>query len=439
MFRRRLLVALALILGLAALVGYIDWPDTPGFPITIAGRDLSGLKLKQGLDLQGGLHVVLQANPPPGRPAPEGAMEAVKGIIENRVNALGVAEPVIQLEGTDRIIVELPGVSDPDEAIKLFRETGRLEIFGTGSVQLPVGSQVPADQPGIQLVLTGADLKDSKVGFDQVGNPEILFELTDAGGGTFNKHTSANIGNWMSIALDGAVIQSAVIQSAISQSGRITGRFSAEEARRVSIQLRYGALPVPLTVAQNLTVGPTLGQDSLSKSVTAGIVGSALVLLFMVAYYRVPGIVAGIALLLYAALVFAIFKLIPVTLTLAGVAGFILSVGMAVDANILIFERTKEELRAGVTVVAAVEAGFKRAWNSIRDSNVSTLITCSVLWYFGSGIVRGFALTLAIGVLVSMFSAITVSRTLLRVLVRSRLFQRPTMFGIRAPRSTLAD
>ena len=433
MSRRRLFIALASIVALAGLAIYIDWPGTPGIPLTLANRDLRDLEIRQGLDLQGGLHVVFQADPVSGQQVSDGAMEAVKQIIENRVNALGVAEPVIQLEGNDRVIVELPGVSDPDEAIKLFRETGSLEIFGTGFIPFEDGSFIDETTEGVVRILTGADVKDADVGFDQIGSPEIDFVLTGEGGRLFQAHTSANIGSWMSITLDGRVIQSAVIRAAISDRGRITGQFGLDEANRVAIQLRYGALPVPLRVVQNLTVGPTLGQDSLSKSVRAGIVGFVLVLLFMVAYYRLPGLVAGVALLLYAVLVLAIFKLVPVTLTLAGIAGFILSVGMAVDANILIFERTKEELRSRLTARAAVEAGFKRAWNSIRDSNVSTLITCAVLWQFGSGIVRGFALTLAIGVIVSMFSAITASRTLMRLIVRLQRRQDPRWYGVDLP------
>ena len=436
--RRRLIIALVSILSLAAFAVYVDWPGTPGLPLTLADRDLRDLEIRQGLDLQGGLHVVFQADPVPGQEILEGAMEAVKEIIENRVNALGVAEPVIQIEGDDRIIVELPGVSDPDEAIKLFKETGSLEIFGTGFVPFEEGSFIDETTEGAERILTGADVKDASVGFDEIGNPEIVFELTDAGGGAFQNHTTANIGQWMSITLDGRVIQSAVIQAAISTRGRITGNFNAQEARRVAIQLRYGALPVPLRVVQNLTVGPTLGQDSLAKSVRAGLVGFVLVLLFMVAYYRLPGLVASLALFLYAALVLAIFKLVPVTLTLAGIAGFILSVGMAVDANILIFERTKEELRSRLTIGAAVEAGFRRAWNSIRDSNVATLITCAVLWQFGSGVVRGFALTLAIGVLVSMFSAITASRTFMRVVVRLKRAQDPRWYGVDSPAAETA-
>ena len=430
MLRRKIIIGLIMIVVLAGAALYVDWPGTPGIPLTIGGRDLRDLEIRQGLDLQGGLHVVFQADPLPGQEVPEGAMEAVREIIENRVNALGVAEPVIQIEGDDRVIVELPGVSDPDEAIALFKETGRLELFGTGFIPFEQGSIIDETTEGVERVLSGADIRDARVGFDQIGSAEIQFDLTEEGGRKFEAHTAANIGNMLSITLDGRVIQSATIQAAISTSGRITGNFTAEEARRVAIQLRYGALPVPLKVVQNLTVGPTLGQDSLSKSVKAGIVGFVLVVLFMLAYYRLPGIVAAIALVLYALFVLAIFKIVPVTLTLAGVAGFILSLGMAVDANILIFERTKEELRSRLTVGAAVEAGFRRAWNSIRDSNVSTLITCAVLWQFGSGIVRGFALTLAIGVIVSMFSAITVSRTLMRVLVRLRSGQSSFWYGV---------
>ncbi len=430
MLRRRLFTILGFIVALTVFAVYVDLPGTPGFPITLAGRDFTELELKRGLDLQGGLHVVLQADLAEGEEITDGAMQAVRGIIENRVNALGVAEPVIQLEGNDRIIVELPGVSDPDEAIRLFKETGRLEFLGTGLIPLEEGSLAVPGDPGVDLVIAGADLAGAQVGFDQIGNAEIQFQIKDEAGARFAEHTRNNIGNYLSIALDGRIIQTAVIRAEISTSGSISGSLTAVEARNVAIQLRYGALPVPLRVVQNLTIGPTLGQESLERSVTAGIVGAILVVLFMVAYYRLPGVVAAISLSLYSALVLAIFKLIPVTLTLSGIAGFILSVGMAVDANILIFERAKEELRAGLTVTAAIQIGFRRAWNSIRDSNVSTLITCFVLWQFGSGIVKGFALTLAVGVLVSMFSAITVSRTLLLLFVRWPRLRRPILFAV---------
>ena len=430
MMRRRLFTILGLIIALAGSAVYIDVPGTPGLPFSLGERDLRELELKRGLDLQGGLHVVLQADLAPGKEISDGAMEAVRTIIENRVNALGVAEPVIQLEGNDRIIVELPGVSDPDEAIKLFKETGRLEFLGSGFIPLEEGLIASPDDPGVELVITGAGLEDARVGFDQLGSPEIQFQIKPEAAERFAQYTGDNIDSYLSIALDGLVIQTAVIRAQISTSGSISGSLTSITARNVAIQLRYGALPVPLRVEQNLTIGPTLGQESLDRSVRAGIVGAILVTLFMVAYYRLPGLVAAVALALYTALVLAIFKLIPVTLTLSGIAGFILSVGMAVDANILIFERSKEELRGGLTLTSAIQIGFSRAWNSIRDSNVSTLITCFVLWQFGSGIVRGFALTLAIGVLVSMFSAITVSRTMLLLLVRWPRLRNAALFGV---------
>lgn len=430
MFRRRLFTIVGFITALTLFAIYIDLPNTPGLPFALGNRDLRELELKRGLDLQGGLHVVLQADVPDGEELSAGAMEAVKSIIENRINALGVSEPIIQLEGDKRIIVALPGVNDPDEAIRLFKETGRLEFIGSGATPLAEGSVIRSDDPGLELVVTGAGLSNAQVGFDQIGNAEIQFQLKNEAGALFAKHTGNNIGNYLSIVLDGRVIQTAIIRAQISTSGSISGSLTPVEARNVAIQLRYGALPVPLRVEQNLSVGPTLGQESLTRSVRAGIVGIILVVLFMVAYYRLPGLVAAISLGVYTTLLIAIFKLIPITLTLSGIAGFILSVGMAVDANILIFERSKEELRSGLTLTAAIQVGFSRAWNSIRDSNVSTLITCFVLWQFGAGTVKGFAITLAIGVLVSMFSAITVSRTLLLLLIRCTALRRPIFFGV---------
>jgi len=396
---------------------YIAIPNSPGFPIESASRNFKELKFKQGLDLQGGLHVVLQADMPPGNTVDAESMDAALAIIENRVNALGVSEPVIQREGEDRLIVELPGIDRPDDAIKLFRQTGQLSIVGSGITPIPVGMPLVLWQEDLEDVLSGADLKDANLEFDQVGNPVVAFELKPESANRFAVYTESNLGKYLSIAVDGSVIQTASIQARISSKGQISGSFTAEEARAVAIQLRYGALPVPLTVIQNITVGPTLGKESLEKSITAGFVGFGLVAVFMIIYYRVPGMVASIALITYALFVFAVFKIVPITITLSGIAGFILSVGMAVDANILIFERVKEEIRNGQSLARSVDLGFKRAWNSIRDSNISTLITCFVLWQFGTGIVKGFALTLAIGVLLSMFSAITVSRTILLLIV----------------------
>ena len=443
--RRRHLVVLTLITVVFALAAYVVAPGSPGFPVQVGTRDFSDLEFRQGLDLQGGLHVRFESDPAPGDEVDTDAMEAVRRIIENRVNALGVAEPLIQIEGDNRLIVELPGLGgsgdkcapadtecqDPlDAAIELFRETGQLLIVDTGAQQKLEGAIFKASREDV--VLRGADLETARVEFDNLGSPHIAFELKESSGDHFEQHTSTHLGQWLTITVDDVVISSAIIQAAIRDEGVIQGSFTPEEARRVAIQLQYGALPVPLKVVQNLSVRPTLGEESLALSVRAGIVAAALVLVFMVAYYRAPGAVAGLSLAIYVTIVFAIFKLVPVTLTLAGVAGFILSVGVAVDANVLIFERTREEVRRGRNIRRAIEAGFNRAWPSIRDSNVSTLLICIVLFGFGSGSVRGFALTLAIGVAVSMFSAITVSRSLLRLTVLIPGVDRPTWFGARA-------
>ena len=381
--RRRHRLTLAALVALFGFALYVVIPSSPGLPITIGNRDLSDLRFRQGLDLQGGLHVRMQADLPPGRELQDDDMQAVRTIIEDRINALGVAEPLIQVEGRDRLIVELPGIDDPDEAIRLFRETGTLLILNTGFQFHEEGEIVRPDQDSI--VLVGSDLRDARVGFDPLGTTQIEFELKPEAGDGFEQYTGAHLGEVLTITVDDVVVSSAAIRSAIRDQGVITGSFSPDDARRVAIQLRYGALPVPLKVIQNLTVRPTLGQESLSTSVRAGLVGAVLVLLFMIAYYRVPGVVAALALTGYVVLVFAVFKLVPVTLTLAGVAGFILSLGVAVDANILIFERTREEIRGGRTIRTAIEAGFNRAWPSIRDSNISTFIICAVLFGFGSG------------------------------------------------------
>ena len=433
--RRRLWVTLAFIAVIFVFALYVALPGTPGLPIEVAGRDLSDLRFRQGLDLQGGLHVRFQASPPPEQQLQDGDMDAVKRIIENRVNALGVAEPLIQIEGDNRLIVELPGVEDPEEAIRLFRQTGQLLVINTGFDFIDEGTLLPADAS--QTVLRGRDLRDARVGFDSLGASMIEFDLQPDAANRFQTYTASHLNEVLTITVDDVVISSARIEAAIRESGVIRGSFTADEARNVAIQLRYGALPVPLEVVETLSVRPTLGQESLEASLRAGLVGALLVLIFMVAFYRVPGVVAAVALVVYTSVVFAVFKLIPVTLTLSGLAGFILSVGVAVDANILIFERTREELRAGRAMRGAIESGFNRAWTSIRDSNISTLIICAVLFGFGSGGVRGFAVTLAIGVAVSMFSAITVSRNLLRMAITWRALTQPRYLRRRRKRRDL--
>jgi preprotein translocase subunit SecD len=407
------LVAIAL---LAIVVGWIDWPNNPGFHIEGAGINLDRqIAVKEGLDLQGGLSVLLEANPAQGQVVTKELMQAARDRIELRVNGLGVSEPLIQLSGANRIIVELPGIKNPDDAIKVFGETGLLQFVDAGPTSLPTGSPVPQTLP---VVLTGDDVQSADVGFDQQGLPLVNFTLKGNGAKKMQDYTSTNIGKYLAVAMDHIVVESAVVQGTISSSGQISGgRMTLDDAKRIALQIRYGALPIPMKVVENHTVGPTLGADSIQRSIIAGIIGLGIVMAFMLLYYRLPGILADVALLLYASTVFAIFKFFGVVLTLAGIAGFVLSIGMAVDANILIFERLKEELRSGKSLAASVDSGFRRAWTSIKDSNVSTLITCSVLFLFGTSIIRGFALTLAIGVLVSMFTAIIVTRTLLHLVV----------------------
>jgi len=402
------------------------------------------IRIRQGLDLQGGLQVVLEADVPSTEKVPDEAMEAVVTIVDNRVNALGVAEPLVQRQGDRRIIVELPGVEDPEQAIATLKGTGLLEFIDAGDDHLQEGMVVrttfgqseegagaaetqptPVSEKVYPTIMTGKHLKTASVGQDEYGRPQINFELTDEGAKIFADYTRKNIGKILAIVMDKVVVSAPVIQSPIPDGrGRITSEagFALEYARGIAVQLRYGALPVPLTVVEVRAVGPSLGQDSVQKSIRAGLIGLVVVLLFMLIYYRLPGALADVALLIYAALNLMVFKLVPVTLTLPGITGFILSTGMAVDANILIFERMKEELRAGRTLEAAISAGFDRAWTSIRDSNLSTLLICVVLFWFGSqfgaSIVKGFAITLFIGVTISMFTAIMVTRTFVTLVFR---------------------
>ncbi len=463
----RVLVAIAI---LAVAAAYLSWPSNDYISLGPIQHDI---KIREGLDLQGGVQVRLEADPPAGVPVTSDTMQAARDIIEKRINALGVAEPLIQMQGDRRIIVELPGLQNVDEAIKTFQGTGLLEFIDAGSTPLPIDAVVttslggpssvtsgttsstepgastqPTGTAGItdtvaitdtssiigtagtstnpsgpvyRTVVTGAQLNSSgvNVGYDQFGKPEVLFEFNSEGAREFGTFTTQNVGKYLCILVDKRVISCPVIQSPITGgSGRITGNFTLNEARNLVIQLKYGALPIPLKIVESRSVGPTLGQDSINYSLRAGMIGLLLVMLFMALYYRLPGLIADLALVLYALLVLSIFKLAGVVLTLAGIAGFILSIGMAVDANILIFERMREELRAGRSLAAALDAGFSRAWSSIRDSNISTLITCVILYFFGdafgASIIKGFAVTLAIGVLVSMFTAIVVTRTFLQ-------------------------
>lgn len=385
-----------------------------------------------GLDLQGGTRISYNVDmkniPEKDR---ENAFEGARNIIERRVNFFGVTEPTIQtlkLPGEYRIAVELPGLQNEEEAIELIGKTAQLTFWEEGpqtdaspSAELPLGlSLFLGNNPQI-TELTGKDLKNTQVVFDNAssGQPLVQLDFTPQGSKLFAEITKRNVGKPLAIVLDNQVIEAPTVNQEIVQgTAVITGNFTPETAKALSIQLNSGALPAPLQIVAQNTVGPSLGIESLMKSFFAGILGFISVIIFMCYLYKKEGVIASVALIIYTIITLAIFKFIPVTLTLAGIAGFILSIGMAVDANILIFERMREELRLGRSKEVAQKLGFSRAWSSIKDSNISSLITCVILFYFGSGMIRGFALTLAIGILVSMFSAIIVTRNLLKVFDR---------------------
>ena len=377
------------------------------------------LTVKQGLDLQGGTHVVLQAVETPNAKVDDDALNRSVKIIERRVNELGLTEPVIQRQGKDRIIVELPGVKDPEKAIAMLGRTALLEF---------------KDMSG-KTVMTGNDLKDSKATVGQNGKPVVSLDFSDEGGKKFALLTSQNIGKQISILLDGEVLTSPVVNEAITGGkAQISGSRNVEEAEHLAILLRSGSLPVKLEMLENRTVGPTLGQDSKDKSIKAFAIGLAGVFLFMAVYYRASGVVADIVLLFYTLLLLAIMRALNATLTLPGIAGIILSIGMAVDANVLIFERFKEEIQSGKTLRSSIEAGFSRAFVTIFDSNITTIMAAAVLFYLGTGPIKGFAITLALGVVISMFTAVTITRYLLRFLVASNISSNPAFYGASAPK-----
>lgn len=382
-----------------------------------------------GLDLQGGTRISYKVDmdkiPEPDR---DRAFEGARNIIERRINFFGVTEPTIQtlkLPGEYRIAVELPGLSNEEEAVSLIGKTAQLSFWEQGpeveaspSADLPVGLTLFLGNNPLVTDLSGKDLKSSQVVFDNTtgGSPQVQLSFTPVGSKLFAEITKRNIGKPLAIVLDNQVVEAPTVNQEIIQgTAVISGNFTADTAKALAIQLNSGALPAPLEIISQSTVGPSLGIESLQKSLFAGAIGFIAVIAFMSYLYKKEGILASVALILYTIITLAIFKFIPITLTLAGIAGFILSIGMAVDANILIFERMREELRAGRTKDVAQRLGFTRAWSSIKDSNISSLITCAILFYFGSGMIRGFALALAVGILVSMFSAIVITKNLLKV------------------------
>jgi protein-export membrane protein SecD len=393
----------------------------------------SRFPFRLGLDLKGGVHLVYRADPSSIESAEIGeAMAGLRDVIERRVNFFGVTEPVVQieqqgsafsLEKEQRLIVELPGISNLNEAIQLIGATPYLE-FKTERSELERNAileaqknneRITEDPYFIPTTLTGRYLKKAALDFDQTTyQPIVILEFNQEGGENFSRTTKENVGKRVAIYLDGAPISIPVVREEITTGrAQITGDFTPKEAKELVRNLNSGALPIPISLISQQSVGASLGETALKKGIWAGIIGILAVALFLILWYRFSGFIAVIAFAIYTVLVLALFKLIPVTLTAAGIAGFILSVGMAVDANILIFERMKEETRLGKALITSLEEGFKRAWPSIRDSNISSLITCAILYWMGTSMVKGFALTLGIGILVSMFSAIVVSRTFL--------------------------
>ncbi len=472
---RNLYTRLVLIVIVAALAIWADVSDkiqiyNPFNDTALVDRSIAP---RLGLDLQGGLQVLLEADLPESTDVNAQEMETARSIVENRTNALGVSENVIQLAGERRIVGEFPGAENSDAILDIIQQTGLLEFVDTGDFEPKEGSIIQTDFAGgsadgaqpsttptaspspteagatptptaegtepqtvYHTIMTGKDLRSVSVGVDNTGKPGIDFTLSAEGATIFERHTTANAGKFLAITLDKRVVSAPVIKEPISGGqGQISGNFTAETANTLAVQLRYGSLPIPLKVVETRVIGPTLGEDSLQKSLLAGAIGLTIVILFMGIYYRLPGITADVSILLYAAILYAVFKFLGVTLTLPGIAGIMLSTGSALDANILVFERLKEELRGGRVIRQAFDQGWSRAWPSIRDSNIAALITSAILFWFGNTfgatIVKGFSLTLAIGVVISLFSSLFITRTLLALvleLFKPKNYQR--WFGI---------
>ncbi|PHJ58019.1 preprotein translocase subunit SecD [Nostoc linckia z18] len=446
---------------------------------------IATIPIPLGLDLQGGSQLTIQVKPSAEIPQiTERELEGVKKVVEGRINGLGVSEPIIQTVGTDKVLVQLPGVNDPEQAERVLGGTAQLEFrtqkpntetqllaFQTSRAELKVKQEelrkgndkaaITKNQEDLKKnnqaiaelfestnpPLIGKYLKDAYGEPTQGNNWNVAIRFDQKGGELFAQLTKnlAGTGRSIGVFLDNELISAPTVGLEFAATGItggsavITGRFTAQQANDLGVQLRGGALPVPVEIAEIRTVGATLGKDSITSSIYAGIGGLVLVLIFMVVYYRLPGVIADIALLIYALLTWATFALFGVTLTLPGIAGFILSIGMAVDANVLIFERTREELQAGKSLYRSVESGFYRAFSSILDGNVTTVIACAALFWLGAGLVKGFALTLALGVAVSMFTAITCSRTFMFLAITIPALKKPEYFSPNLPTSNKAE
>jgi preprotein translocase subunit SecD len=434
-----------LLIFILVLFGFCLWLIFPGHGIF--GRD----EFKLGLDLRGGSQLVYSIDLTKKDPAQTDAdvIEGVKNKIERRVNAYGVTEPIVQTIRNERgsfVLVQLPGVKDINEAMKLIGQTAELDfrelvfdesgspvVDEEGKEQWVIAKAKGSD--GEERELTGKYLKPNAqvVLTQQTNAPEVAFEWNSEGAILFEQITQRNLQKPLGIFLDNQLISAPRVQAVIKEQGVITG-LSLAEAKTLAIQLNSGSLDVPLTLVERRDIGATLGEDSLRKSLTAGIIGSAMVILFMIAYYRFSGFVACLALVVFAVLNLAVFKLIPVVLTLPGIAGFIVSIGMGVDGNVLVCERLKEELRRGRTLGAAIEEGFRQSWSAILDANVTVFIACAVLYWlgntFGNFLVIGFATTLFIGTALSMFTQVVVTRTFMRTFVGLGMAKSPGAYGV---------
>jgi len=442
------LLLIALVFGLAV---FIALPSTTN----LLGKEI---RTELGLDLVGGAQIILEADVDANTTIDNEAMNTARQIVENRVaGGLGATEAVVQRVGDRRISVEIPGNQDPQKAREAVKGTGRLEFVDMSAISQSeavtlVGQKIMTDDTGSvsdvitgtntlltqvwHTVLTGEDLESAVVQPDQTGGYVVDITLRGNGKDKLAEFSTNHVGDVLAIVLDKTVLNVPTIQGPLLEgTASITGGFDLESANALAIQLRYGSLPIPLKVVETRSIGPSLGQDSLTRSLVAGAIGAVIVALFMILYYRLPGVVAVIGIIIYGVVTFALYRFIPITLTLPGIAGFLLSTGAALDANILIFERLKEELRSGKSIRTAISQGFDRAWSSIRDSNLATILVALVLWYFGgqSGatIVIGFAFTLLVGVIVSLFTALLVTRVLLNLILASTEIENKTLwFGI---------
>ncbi|MDO8559122.1 MAG: protein translocase subunit SecD [bacterium] len=431
MKKNKVYITIFIIFVIAFFAGNFDYPQFLNL------KYLPAKDFKLGLDLQGGTHLVYEADlSAVAKEDYDSSMQGLRDVIERRVNFFGVSEPVVQVEetaGHQRLIVELAGVVDPAQAIKMIGQTPYLEFkeqkenyqeIIEKNRKVEEAGEGQMEDPFAPAILTGKYLKKAELGFDQTTSYQSLvsIQFDDEGAKIFEELTKKNIGKPLAIFIDGVPISIPTVQEAISGGkAQISGDFTVEEARSLARNLNAGALPLPISLISQQSVGPTLGKISLEESLMAGIFGLLAVVIFMIVFYRLPGLFASLALIIYAILNLALFKLIPVTLTLAGMGGFILSIGMAVDGNILIFSRMREELRQGRPFSAALEEGFRRAWPAIWDGNFTLLIAALILFWLGSSFVKGFAVTLIIGTLLSMFSAIFITKNFLRVFVGTKL------------------